>query len=68
MKRDAEQQAAVAKAALSERLKAAAAAEAKAPPKVLTLAAHVPVMHGPHTPSWEYAIGDITEPDFDPVR
>ena len=41
VKRDRERKAAAAKAALSERLKAAAVAEAKSPP-VQTLAAHIP--------------------------
>ena len=30
------------------------------------LAGIVPVMHGPHTPSWEYALGDVVEVDLDP--
>jgi hypothetical protein len=30
------------------------------------LGAEVPQMHGPYTPSWEYAIGDVQEPGFDP--
>ena len=26
----------------------------------------VNVIHGPYTPSWEYALGDVAEPGFDP--
>ena len=29
------------------------------------LAEHVHVMHGPHTPSWDYALGDFNESNFD---
>ena len=30
------------------------------------LSSEVHVMHGPYTPSWEYAIGEVAEPGFDP--